>query len=672
MYSRFQFKIALCLLLALIHFANLYPQNKQGIQVKNLLNDQNYAYPWAGGMNACQFGEIDLDQDGLKDLFVFDRMGDRIMTFLNKGIPDSIAYEYAPQYAFDFPELYDWVIFRDYDQDGKNDIFTYAKGLAGMLVFRNVSSGGELKFKQMVDPFLTSFQGGGYTNILVTYADYPGIVDLDDDGDLDILTFWGLGSFVELHKNLSMEKYGIPDSLDYEKIESCWGQFAESDESNTIYLDTCFGKSLKFKGKEERHTGSTFLVNDMDGDGVKDLVLGDVDYAILVLLMNGGENINAFMISQDWNFPQGTKQANLFSMPAPMYLDVNMDGRKDLILSPFDPNPYVTQNLHSTHLYLNYGMDDAPDFNFTSSQFLQNEMIDLGSGAYPVFLDVNGDGLQDMIVGNYGYYDSSWMDDWYFLHSAYTSSLALFLNTGTAGQPEFNFYDPDFAGLSELSLRGLVPAFADLDGDNDLDMLCGQENGELLYFENTATSPDTMIFTLKEEHYQDIDVGEYSTPQLFDLTQNGLPDLVIGEKRGNLNYFPNAGTPDEPVFTLKTDSLGGILVTDFSVSNYGYSHPAFFKYQEETRLIVGSESGKLFYFTNIDNNLGGDFTKSDSLAYLVDTTGFSFFPAFRSAAAIEDLDQDGYPELIAGNFSGGMHYYSMGSAHVSPDVPQFK
>ncbi|MDZ7740216.1 MAG: hypothetical protein U5Q03_00190 [Bacteroidota bacterium] len=118
------------------------------------------AFPWAGGMNSCQYGEIDLDDDGLYDLVVFDRTGNRIMPFINIGIPDSIAYQYAPEYAFGFPALFDWVIFRDYDQDGKMDIFTYAKGLAGMLVFRNVSSGGELKFKQMVDPFLTSFQGG--------------------------------------------------------------------------------------------------------------------------------------------------------------------------------------------------------------------------------------------------------------------------------------------------------------------------------------------------------------------------------------------------------------------------------------------------------------------------------------------------------------------------------
>ena len=83
--------------------------------------------------------------------------------------------------------------------DGKNDIFTYSPGYASMMVYQNISDE-TLKFKRVVYPYLTSYQGGGYVNIYVTYADYPGISDVDNDGDLDILTFWGLGSFVEMHQ----------------------------------------------------------------------------------------------------------------------------------------------------------------------------------------------------------------------------------------------------------------------------------------------------------------------------------------------------------------------------------------------------------------------------------------------------------------------------------------
>lgn len=45
----------------------------------------NLDLAWAGGMNAPQIGELDLDLDGLRDLVVFDRIGDRVMTLLNTG-----------------------------------------------------------------------------------------------------------------------------------------------------------------------------------------------------------------------------------------------------------------------------------------------------------------------------------------------------------------------------------------------------------------------------------------------------------------------------------------------------------------------------------------------------------------------------------------------------------
>ena len=32
-------------------------------------------------------------------------------------------------------------------------------------------------------------------------------------------------------------------------------------------------------------------------------------------------------------------------------------------------------------------------------------MIELGNGAFPTFYDYNNDGLQDLIIGNYGYHD---------------------------------------------------------------------------------------------------------------------------------------------------------------------------------------------------------------------------------------------------------------------------
>jgi len=624
-----------------------------------------FAYPWAGGMNSMQFGELDMNLDGIKDLIAFDREGDRKMCFINNGVPNTIDYSLRQEYADHIPDLYEWAIFADYNMDGKNDIFTYSPGYASMMVYKNISDE-VLKFDRVIYPYLTSYQGSGYVNIYVTYADYPGITDVDNDGDLDILTFWGLGSFVEMHQNMSMEKYGIPDSLDYEQVTFCWGHFAESDESNVIYLDTCLMKSYQeeMPGRDLRHTGSTFLLLDLDTDNDKDLLLGDVDYPNIFALYNGGTVDEAFITSFDTLFPSAEENIQLFSMPAAAYIDVNNDEKKDLLVSPFDPNPFISEDKESVWLYLNSGANNQPDFTLYTKDFLQADMIDRGSGAYPVLFDWDRDGQDDLFVSNYGAYQYSYYEN-YFLRSVFRSRLAYYRNTGTAGNPQFELYDNNFAGLWSEDLLGIYPAFADLNGDNATDLLIGNEGGKLIFVRNDGGN-----LTVADNHYQGIDVGDYSTPQLFDLDKDGLKDLLIGEKGGNINYYRNEGSAAQPNFVYVTDSLGKINVTDPMISYNGYSTPWFFRdAQNNTLLVVGSEQGILFYFNNIDGNLNGHFNQAD-LNELLDTTDVSFDRGYRTSAALADISGSGHLEMIAGNFSGGLEYFN-GSAEVLPGVIQY-
>jgi len=664
--------IVACLLLAAIGVSG---QNIPFVRASQN-GTENLLYPWAGGMNSMQFGSIDINRDGIKDLVAFDRQGNRLMCFINKGAPNTIAYDLEQKYVKDFPQLYDWAIFADYNGDGKADIFTYSPGWAGIIVYKNTSTD-HLSFKRVAYPYLESQAGSGKVNLFVTYADYPGIVDIDGDGDLDILSFWGLGSFVELNKNMSMEDYGVPDSLDFVKTEYCWGHFAESDESNSLFLDTCVsgGNRINLSAllsekslQNKRHTGSTFCMIDLNGDGVKDLLLGDVDYPGLYALMNGGTKDAAKIVGYDTLFPDYGEPIRLFSMPAAAYIDVNNDGIKDLLVSPFDPGLYVSQNKHSVWLFLNSGKNDKPHFNLITKNFLQDKMIDAGSGAYPVFYDWNHDGKPDLFLGNYGTYQRSYYDH-YILHSVYYSQIIWYKNIGTAQQPVFQPESLNFAGLFQHRLLGLYPAFADLDGDGRTDLLVGNAKGNLILMHNTGNGS----FEIADTNYQNIRVKAFSAPVLFDLDKDGLPDLIIGQKAGNLTYYHNDGTLQNPHFSWVTDSLGKINVTDYNLSYDGYSTPCFFRDATGyTRLVVGSEQGKIFYYSNIDGNLGGKFTESDSLGALLDTAGVSFDRGIRTAAAVADINADGIPEMVVGNFSGGLEFFHASPGAVTGLSPNLK
>ncbi len=617
--------------------------------------------PWAGGLNAAQFCPVDLNLDGVMDLMVFDRHGNRILPFLSEDtIPGTTNYRFAPEYASLFPDLHDWVQIVDYNCDGRMDIFTY--GLGGTRVFRNISDT-SLKF-HLETNLLPSYYYSGYVGILMTNVDYPAIADIDHDGDLDILTFFGLGSFVEYHKNLSVEKYGTCDSLDYRLSDKCWGDFKEGSESNQITLNiTCPYKfistsSATCRDPDTRHTGSTLLATDLNGDNLSDLLLGDVDFPQIISLVNGGTVDSAHMVSQDTVFPFNSDPVHLFSFPACSYLDVDHDGLKDIIVSPFDPSLQTAENFKSCWFYKNDGTSAAPHFIRKTDRFLQNEMIDAGSGAYPVFADMNGDGLTDLLVGNFGYYDSSYYQSG-FLHSVYLSRISFYKNTGTQGHPAFTLLTDDFASLSGLRVTGLFPAAGDLDGDGDLDLIAGCSDGSLIYIDNSAGQGQDPVFGKPVLRYQGIDVGEFSTPQLFDLDKDGLPDLIIGKKNGKLSYYCNTGSPEQPVFMFITDSLGRINVTNFNLSYDGYSTPCFFRTEAgETRLVVGSEEGKLHYYTGIDGHLNEAFQPSDSLFSLVTGEPFAIKAGTRTSASITSFTNTGFLDLVVGNFSGGLNYFS--------------
>ena len=154
--------------------------------------------------------------------------------------------------------------------------------------------------------------------------DIPDINDIDDDGDLDVLTFGVIGSRLEYHQNFSVENGFNSDSLIFEMKNACWGHFRETGfNTNTcILFDTCSSNvSNPHKSSLTRHAGSTVLSLDLNNDNVKDVILGDVSFGNLVALENDntGINMNTSFISQDTTFPSNTVPVDLFLFPGSFY-----------------------------------------------------------------------------------------------------------------------------------------------------------------------------------------------------------------------------------------------------------------------------------------------------------------------------------------------------------------
>lgn len=612
-----------------------------------VINGAVLASAWAGGQNFVSVSSTDMNNDGFRDLLVFDRSGNKTSAYLNMGIADSVSYRYSHFYSKRFPKLRSWALLRDYNCDGKEDIFTSTP--AGMKIYRNTSQGADLSFvlaEDLVYAYYLNNPPANFYNLSVTPVDIPAILDVDDDGDLDVLTFDFTGVRINLFKNHSLEWHNTCDSLSaFVLVDECWGNFTENFSNNSVTLSDCppqMPPAEEGDPRDSRHAGSCTMCADLNGDGFKDLVLGDISFPDLTALYNSGGNLNdSHIASQDSTFPVYDFPVEAALYPCGFYEDLNNDNVRDFIASP--NAAACSLNNTSIWYYENVRQDDSARFAFRTNSLLQRDMIEVGEGAYPAFTDYNQDGKMDLVVGNYGTMSAG---------CNLVSKLTLFQNTGTSLDPSFQLITRDWQGLGNLALAALRPAFGDLDGDGDDDMVVGEENGRMYYYQNIAATGTAANYVLGPSIFNGIDVGLLAAPQIVDLNNDGLLDVVAGESNGNLNYFQNNGSAASPSFssTPTTDSLGKVVVTGPS-SLVGASMPWFFRVNGEWNLFVGSADGYVSHYDQISNNLNGSF-------HLVSASVMDIYEGSRTSPAVRDFNADGYPDLILGNYAGGLSWYS--------------
>src|SRR5690554_5514516 len=607
-------------------------------------------FPWAGGLNHAQFSTIDVDFDGLDDLFIFDRSNNQIRIFKTVEENGIKRYEYMHNARHLFPEDVRYrAAMVDYNGDGKKDLFTVA--VAGVKVYKNVGNSTDGLLWEIASERLESkYSSGNKSNLFVRTIDIPGYIDVDGDGDIDVLTFHLGGQRVEYHKNLSMEKYGVPDSLEFELYNECWGKFIESDTDNNIQLDSnigpCGNSSLPDPQRNARHTGSCLLVLDLNDDNVMDLILGDVSHHNITALFNGGTapNQNSVMTSKDDNFPSNTTPVNIPTFPASFYLDVDHDGVKDLIVTTNASSG--SENRESIWYYKNIGTTSLPNFSFVKKNFLQDQMIENGKGAIPVLVDLNNDGLKDLLVGSY-YRHLEPADK--------ISKIQYFQNTGTNEKPVFTFIEDDWLSLSSKGYGlKMHPTFGDINGNGRNEMILGTEDGLLHLYTKTGDGIEDFILDeieLKDHLGTTINVNRFAAPQLFDLNNDGLLDLVIGKKAAGITYYENIGTPTNPSFKWVTDDLGQINMSEAYLPD-NYSTPCFIRHQDTVHLFVGNLKGSIYYYNEIEGNIedGDTFNLISSNYANINTGGYS-------APFIDALRNDNRYEMFVGTDLGGIWSY---------------
>tara|TARA_R110002050_G_scaffold200591_1_gene335598 strand:- start:155761 stop:157065 length:1305 start_codon:yes stop_codon:yes gene_type:complete len=262
--------------------------------------------------------------------------------------------------------------------------------------------------------------------------------------------------------------------------------------------------------------------------------------------------------------------ANPFGLTAtldqamPVFADLDGDGDLDLLVGEYYGVMKYFQNIGT-----------ATNPQFTGGVSNPFGLDSTYSFAAPTFADLDGDGDIDLLVGEY------------------YGNMQYFENTGSATSPQFAVPVTNPFGLA-ATVEIALPEFADLDGDGDMDLLVGELYTGIQYFENVGTTTNPLFTTPVLNPFGLTAVDQFASPTIADLDNDGDLDLLVGEYNGSLQYFENTGSANNPQFATKIQTPFGLS------STYEFAMPAFADIDDDgdMDLLVGEYYGNMQYFKN--------------------------------------------------------------------------
>lgn len=572
------------------------------------------------GDNRTSAAFADIDDDGDIDMVVGQSYTnitpdpDFIYFFENDAGPNATPHYvvYGEQNPFGDIALdrEGWPVFADIDNDGDQDLIVAGVYYdspnatdAWIQVFRNDKEGHEVDVDAVFTPLPSNenplYMEGSEAQDYVS----PAFADMDEDGDLDFI-------YSTVNGSSGVIRYKRNDNGMFVEQEGPWEYNPNNPGAST---GNPFSQLLLLT-QENKFRSLAF--GDLDGDGDQDLTVG-----LRVPLNAGGgstfvyiENTGHGVMTRSLDLDNPITGVDFGDDVAASTIDYDNDGDLDVILSGSAQVPTNECSDEYTNCLTERRMQHAVIRNdegeYHHLMFQQDPFDginpDFGSetpeGGTFVFADVDGDSDVDVFMMFRDFYPH----------------LEYFRNDGgeytqlPVSESPLNFLDDGFQTINI--------DFADLDGDNLLDLVLGEANNRLRLYKNTGAVGEP-VYTQQPEWetgFEDLQLGSYVRPKFVDLDNDGDMDIVVGKYR-DIYYYENIGTPTNPTYA------------EYVASNYGSSDPDHVKNP----------------FTNVHVSGGSPDAPMPLLA---------------------DFDNDGDKDLLFGSQYGTFTYYE--NQNPTPVVTQ--
>ncbi len=297
------------------------------------------------------------------------------------------------------------------------------------------------------------------------------------------------------------------------------------------------------------------------------------------------------------------------------YKDFNGDGAMDIVAGLDDWGDYGWDNAFSengewlrgplhgyVYIILNKGSTAEPEFSDPFRLLAGNHPVDVYGAPFADLADFDGDGDLDLICGEF------------------LDGFNYFENTGTRTDPVYDKSRKLSRNGREIKmdLQMITPTSLDWDGDGDIDLIVGDEDGRVALVENTGEVEEGMPRFLQPAYFQQqaqyLKFGALATPVGVDWDDDGDEDLVCGNSAGYIGYFENLDGQNPPKWappvllksggkTIRIQAGMNGSIQGPAEAKWGYTALSVADWDQDglKDLVVNSIWGKVIWYRNLGN-----------------------------------------------------------------------